>query len=186
MSRFHDPQLVAAYRETGAFPAIHDDIAGLVRDHKGRHSVALDLGACTGLLSARLVQELGFTRVLAVEPNANYIKAGVSPTGVSWIRTAAHTNPERLGQLCRLEGVTVVVARRVFPEIEESRRGAVRELGAALADAGVELIALEGRVRVPKPSAKLSDADLEAAELAHDYELLQSRRNCRLLTRNHA
>jgi hypothetical protein len=83
--------------------------------------------------------------------------------------------------------VTLVVARRVFPEIAAAASwptdglALVSWLGDSLIDAGVKAIALEGRVPVKNARNPLWNADLEVEALGDTWKLVDSYRNCRWL-----
>lgn len=183
MTRFADHKYVYEFISEGRYPAIHDAIFGAVAANVKDVTAVMDLGACTGLLSARVAKELGL-RVVAVEPNGDYIDRGIhTVSGVRWLQTPV--TAATVGKVARAaseNGVGLVMARRVLPEIAE--RGGidtVTYLGHALREAGVHTIVLEGRVYSKRSTALLSHADAEVEALKEDFALVASQGNVRVL-----
>ena len=181
MSRYSDQDHVTAWMQTGRFPAIHDDIAHLIRENVTIQGAALDVGSCTGLLSVQL-REMGFSDVLGIEPNkTNYTRA-VPWDRVTYSHAAVHDDilAEMRNWIMGMN-VSLVVCRRVLPEIEESCDGLVERFAKALFGSGVKYLAIEGRVPVAKHSAKLWNVELEVNAVKGYFGCIAKHKHCRLL-----
>lgn len=173
VTRFDSAEHLYDWQRSGRFPNIHDGIYNLIRSDVGpADGTLLDLGSSTGLLTRRLGQA-GFT-VLGVEADANAIEAGRTAG------TYSHTIPVRrwvltpnqldaFGDLLRAEGVTIVVARRVIPELDDA--GVTPPLLAAtLANSGVRHLFVEGRAPRRDASHRLRSLAIETAELGTRWQ----------------
>lgn len=178
MSVFADQRFIDAYTERNEYPKIHDAVAAAVKAKTPiRGAVAIDLGACTGLLSARLVNDLGAAHVISVEPSESYRARAIKLRAdkQTWlpIKLATPADLSKLGAVVKLRsnfapGAPIVgVFRRVLSEVGAS--GGVQlvtDLASMLADRGVGTIVLEGRVPVTNPTVELWNGELEAKALA--------------------
>lgn len=175
---FAEQRFVDAYNERGEYPKIHDAITQAVKEHAPiKGAIAIDLGACTGLLSARLVKQLGASHVISLEPNESYreraVKLGAAQQTWLPIKLATPADLARLASIIKLRKAAapaapvVGVFRRVLSEVGSSGGVAfVTELGKMLAERGVGTIVLEGRVPVKNPTTALWNGELEARALA--------------------
>ncbi|MFI5778681.1 hypothetical protein [Nocardia sp. NPDC051570] len=166
MSRFDSAEHLYDWQRSGRFPRIHDDIYNLIRSEVSpADGPVLDLGSSTGLLARRL-HRAQFV-VHAVEADATAIDAGRTAGTYGpnmpvrhWMLTPGQM-PE-FGEFLRENGVTVVVARRVLPELDNA--GVTPELlGATLAKAGVRHTFLEGRAPRQGSRHRLSSVNDEIA-----------------------
>lgn len=186
--RFDDQGYIDAFHATGSLPRIHDDIAWLLARGLApeERSIALDVGSCTGLLSARLVR-LGFSAVLGLEPRAASVARAVRLDGVEYVQTpVAGPLLPSITEVLKLWTPAVAVCRRVLPEIEESEPGLVKHFGQTLRAVGVQWLCLEGRVPTRDHKAVLWNADLEVVALGAGWDLVASHKHCRLLRRARA
>lgn len=185
MSRFDDKARMEAYKKDGTFPAIHDNIIRLVMEHTADDKHCLDLGCCVGFLAKRLVQQCSKDSVLGVEGNQSYSQVAIPDDRIRYVNLyVTDKTIEAIAARCQESNVTLCVARRVFPEIAEQGVDVVRRLGEVLHGAGIQRIALEGRVVVPNPKNPLWKADLECEALSGHYRVIANHKNCRLLERN--
>lgn len=179
--RFDDDAYLMRYYDSGEFPRIHDDIFMLAKGMRCKR--VIDLGSCTGLLSARLATV--FERVYGIEGNDKYISKRIVKDNITYKKM--YVTPETLPELARLiksNGITGVVARRVIPEIQET--GGVklcRDLARCLHDAGIEQIALEGRKSNRNAVNPLYSIDKEIEVFSGFYGLEERRKNCAMLRR---
>ena len=170
--RYDADEYLEAYRTKGQFPLIHEPIAKVMREVYDGESVVMDLGASIGVLAARLIEQLGAPLVVAIEPRHSATKSVLMPK-ICWVGIPVNRQTfAAVDLLVKKWGVKYVVARRVFPEIEErGGDGTVRELANVLADAGVEKIVLEGRFRTKRATSSLPNADAEVSALSDRFSL---------------
>jgi hypothetical protein len=181
--KFDAPEYVDEYRLNKNFPRIHDDIFALIsRDCAKPSGVALDLGSCTGLLSVRLSHI--FCQVIGVEANRRNYETAMQ-----------YCHPLNVRYFCRrftrdvaeeiLEAFKpfIVVARRVFPEIANGRPEEIKTLSRMFHEAGVQFIAIEGRVVSARSKDALSSLEKEIECFTGFYEPYTRYRNCVILKR---
>jgi predicted TPR repeat methyltransferase len=182
--RFDSEELVSAYRATGELPRIHRTIAELIDWHSYGHAVAMDLGCCHGLLGVRL-HDMGLLSVIGIDANPHYLMNAVRPqrsTRYFLAKVDRTSQAIKVAEIAAVYGVTLVVARRILPEIAEARDpGLVTELAAALHGAGVKAIALEGRIDSFRAKNPLRNADLECEALEPYFKVVDRLGNCRWL-----
>lgn len=181
--KFDDKQHVENFVKNGTYPKIHDNIFSAVVKHAVIDKPIIELGACLGLLSYRMLEAKITKTVLAVEPNLKYIKRGLHGKGIIWVN--AGVNDLNLGRLINtfdaFEAKTLV-ARRVFPEIaEKTSVETVTNFARLIAKIGVEVIVLEGRQVTKNHKAALWNADLEAKALEPYYREAHAYGNVRVL-----
>jgi signal recognition particle GTPase len=177
--RFHSEEYIEAYRERGEFPRIHDDIGKVVEKYGKDYDRCIDLGACIGLLSARLAERCGKSLVVGVEANENYLSRAIQHERIVYKHLAVTDDTlQAMGDIIREHDIKLIVARRVFSEIGKS---VVTKLASVFKENGVEMIILEGRVRVPNPTNELYDADAEVNALRVEYKPIFAKKDCRVL-----
>lgn len=181
MSHFHDDAHVDNYLKTGRFPKIHDAIFGVIREYAPFHKTAVDLGACYGLISNRLIQEIKVDQVIAVEGNKTYLNKFVSNNRIKVVQDyISGDTAGAIGETIKEAGATLLVARRVFPEIGPEWAALARE---AFYSAGIETIVLEGRKPTSKATNPLHNADKECGVLAPRFRVIAARGDVRVLER---
>lgn len=166
---YADLKLVDAYVKEGRLPAIHDNMgAAMAFVPQAKRQGALDLGACTGLLSIR-ARLMGWHTVIGVEADkgavdtydeivAPYAKIkGENPLTVEHRALDVSSQEFALWLASRTGAGTIntILARRVFPELfsnafPDGKQAAVWRraglaFGYAARAAGIEYIVLEGR-----------------------------------------
>lgn len=178
MTRFADPHYIDDYLATGRFPAIHDDLYCLVENFASEPEPALDIGACTGLLTLRLKQIR--SHVIGLEANPAYIERSPAAKLLINLRVTLTT----MGQVYELaKDCSLVVMRRVLPEICGDSSLVAWKLAERLHAAGVKKIALEGRVKSSRSTHLLASLEDEIAALSEFYTVSRRYKNCALLVR---
>ena len=176
--RYSSDEYVKAYIKNGSFPKIHEDIALVARKmpDAGKLS-AIDLGACTGLLTKRM--SLFFKSVTGIESSDDYISRSVPGVNIKIFRITPD-NVSKLGAL--ISGYDAIIARRVFPELHDAK--VANFLPPIFYKAGIKYILLEGRKKVKRPANPLWNADLEARLFSEYYTVIEQYKEIRLLRRN--
>lgn len=176
--RFDDPSYLEAWRDYGEFPHIHKPITDLALDVTERGETVMDLGACTGLITRRLLD--AGRRVVAVEPSAKSVHlgrafgtwegAGLYEGGVT------EESVIDLQTLVVAEGVTAVVARRVFPEVSDYIGvDGVSTFARVLVASGVTRFIIEGRLDSSRATHPLKNVELEIAAVTASLDQLPHR-----------
>jgi len=166
MARFDDH--LGRWKESGEFPAIHNAIAQVILSEvEGQRMV--DLGACHGLLAARVMRFRPASLVMAVESDAVMIQAA-GEFGVPVQFTRMHVLPD-FTPLCRFIRdwrMTVLIARRVLPEILGVRPHD-GQFARAIASAGITEVVVQGRAVSGTPSNRLASVSDEVVELSGPF-----------------
>lgn len=178
MVRFSSEDHLVRWRETGSFPAIHDDIRAMV-SARAPAKPLLDLCCSTGLLGESLAAE-GFT-VFGVDCNGKTIRLGVS-SGVKMPMTAMTLRVDNWGMLAEfiaLRGIVTIVARRCIPELFTHAREQLHaeRFVSMVALAGIEHVFLEGRIRTPRAVHPLRSVDREVAIFEKRYRVAYQQGN---------
>ena len=170
--RFNSSEYVDAYRRTGQFPKIHDDLTSMVSNLAvGRRF--LDLCCSTGLLAIRLtVAPVAAEFVVGVDRDREALtKAGRlargNESGIAfpWLEITPATLPA-LRAIMRSYSLNVVVARRCLPELATSGgRDFVLELAEMFKAGGVKEMFVEGRVVSERSNHALKSVQDEVAAL---------------------
>lgn len=159
--RFDAQELVDAWKATGAYPRIHDDIFNVaVSELRGVR--VLDLCCSTGLLTHRVACALK-VNVLGIDGNKAALERGEA---AGLLREPVHLQIGRstitqLLELISARGITAVLARRCMPELFGSDLDLGREFAGGLRDAGVDELVLEGRVATSAAVNPLASIDDE-------------------------
>lgn len=179
--RFDDLAHVIRYHK-GEYPKIHDDIFHMAKKHVDGRNV-MDIGACRGLLGARMIH-MGVTdNVLCVEPNRRYMDNRIIVQGVDFanIHVKRRTMP-MLSKWIIEHDIKVVTARRVFPEIVEGEGiQTVKQFAKMMMVAGVETVILEGRIKTKNAVNPLYDANREVWALSPFFIEVEAYKNVRVL-----
>ncbi|ALY09535.1 methyltransferase [Arthrobacter phage Salgado] len=179
--RFDSEEYLREWQDHGTYPAIHDAIFAAVEDHTGHGEKVIDLGACTGLLTQRMIAH--GLRVVPVEPHGPSRARGA--VYGAWEGLEVHAQPisasagiEPFRALLEDERPTVLVARRVFPEIYEStelvRTGMWQTFLDVLHESTVELIILEGRKFSSRTTHPLGHVDREIVALGDHWRVIHT------------
>lgn len=157
--RFDDPQHIETFQRRGAFPRIHDAIAGFVIGFS-RGTRFLDLCCCYGLLGERL-HRAGFV-VIGVDANPKVIERGQA-AGIEIPLFPLRVGRDTLGELMDLideHDISGIVARRALPELFDRDPALGGEFFERARGIGVKEVFLEGRA--PTRNAVSALATLEA------------------------
>jgi SAM-dependent methyltransferase len=144
--RFNSPEHLATWREHGRFPAIHDQIASMAAAHM-RGTRFLDLGCSYGLLGTRIMKQAG-AKGVGVDSDKDVLAAAIAAgiplqlehLGVNRVSLAL------LADIVRDRNATVLIARRILPELFGEDQLFGWEFADVMALAGIDEILLEGRV----------------------------------------
>ena len=175
--RYNSHEYVNNYLAYGTFPKIHDDIFFMAKRVPGAGELnAIDLGACTGLLTIRMSGV--FKSVTGIESSEDYAKK-LQGAKIIIFKITPETVLE-FGAV--IAGYDIIIARRVFPELYDARQ-VVYFLPEVFYKAGIKYILLEGRKRVKRPTNPLWNADLEARVFSEYYTVADFYKDIRLLKR---
>lgn len=177
--RFDAPEYVEQFEKTGKYPAIHNDIFYMDKYLKSFPGAVLDLGCCTGLLSRRLMQNHEI--VLGVEANENYLTRAVPGPKYFNLKVSEDTLA-KLGDIIRSNGVKIIFARRVIPEIYDTGGfDLVNSLVELFYKNGVNYVVLEGRKPTKNATNPFHGITQEIKSFQNYYNVVRVRRNCVLL-----
>lgn len=168
--RFNSPEYLEQWKATGAWPVIHNAMADFAASHMRGESL-LDLGCSYGLLGARIAEEAGGMRCAGIDADEKVIEAAQS-AGVVMRFFQMKITREKLPDLAEIiheVEATVIIARRVLPELwgEDQLGGA--HFAITLAEAGVREIFLEGRVASERATNPLRSIGDEVRLLSERY-----------------
>ena len=176
--RYNSHEYVNDYLTYGAFPKIHDDITAVAKKVPNANELnAVDLGACTGLLTIRMSGI--FKTVTGIESSEDYARRAVHGAKIIVFKITPDTLK---GFGAVISGYDVMIARRVFPELYDAKK-VVYSLPEIFKAAGIQYILLEGRKRVKRPTNPLWNADLEAQLFSEHYTAIEQYNDIRLLRR---
>jgi len=178
--RYNSHEYVNDYLTHGTFPRIHDDIFAVAQKMPNANELtAVDLGACTGLLTIRMSGI--FKSVTGIESSEDYARRAVHGAKIIVFKITPDTLKD-FGAV--ISGYDVMIARRVFPELYDAK--VVYFLPEIFNAAGIQYILLEGRKRVKRPTNPLWNADLEAQLFSAYYTAVEQYNDIRLLRRKTA
>lgn len=179
--RFNSQEYLDQYVSKGIFPKIHDDIAHLI-EAKAQKVPAMDFGSCIGLLSVRLVEQLGMPLAIGIEPNMTDYDRAIYHPNVTYLSVPVNADHLGLIETCiRVNGVKLLVARRVISEIGFDNFAFMPVLSEALARSGVKEIVLEGRAYTPRATHPIPGSEKECELLSSHFDVMASYKNCRYL-----
>lgn len=173
MTRFNCPEYVDAWKDGGKFPNIHNGIFNLItRGVKPEDGNILDLGSSTGLLSRRLA-DAGYT-VYPMEASRVAINEGTEAGVYDDLEvTQFRLRPSRVDEFIDWltdHQIKVVVARRVFPELDDSGIPPAL-MSESFITAGVEHLFVEGRVPRANVKHRLHNLNAEIDALGSLWSL---------------
>lgn len=183
--RFDSTDWLEAWKKTGRFPHIHDAIFNAFAANVEPGASVLDIGASTGISTARL-QHLGY-KATAVEANPESIARGReygtwqdAPIWTNYITPATILGLE---SLLAERAVTAILARRVISEVYDGMKGEPAEFARVVRESGVQIIVLEGRKISKNTVHPCGTADLEAAVFGPGWKITERVGDVRVLER---
>lgn len=166
MARFNSIERLQAWEASGAFPAIHNDIFGMVQAY-ARGDRMLDICCSYGLLGQRLLTA-GAEAVCGIEMDTTVVEAareaGIAVPILN-IKITRDTLPEVLAFLAEHKP-TVLVARRCISEIFATDLEWGPAFSRTIRTAGIAEVVLEGRAIVARPTHPIPTVVEEVACLA--------------------
>lgn len=185
MRRFDSPEWITDWKATGRFPHIHDAIYNVFASTVEPGTPTLDIGASTGISTARL--QAGGYPCTVVEANAESIATGRehgtwgdASIWVNYITPQTILGFESLLQERRIEAV---FARRVISEVYDGMKGEPAEFARVVRESGVKVIILEGRKVSRNTVHPCGTADLEAAVFGPGWKVTERVGDVRVLER---
>lgn len=119
---FSSQEYLDQWKETGKFPAIHDNLFTLIKKRAYSGSVYCDLCGSTGLLGQRLLQ---VGKVVGVDSDVDAIARGKAAGAINYPHLTAKIEPglgfDALRAFVAVNGVNTMVARRCISEIFKDR-----------------------------------------------------------------
>src|SRR5438067_4688470 len=125
--RFDAAEHLAAWKQAGTFPKIHNAIAAVAVSELVARTI-LDLGCSHGLLGARLVKLGVVDTAIGIDVDSRAIEAGKAagvPVAFNHLKIEKETMPEVMA-LVKAHRVTGIIARRILPELFGADPGAGR------------------------------------------------------------
>ena len=183
--KYNDPEHIRLYEISGHYPKIHDQIFSAILRAAIKDKPVMDLGACIGLLSARMIDRGITKQVYAFEPSKKNLELAVKKSDVKYFQMGVRKeNINILYGFMAQHDISTIVARRVFPEVAATEGiETVKAFAKASYAAHVDRIILEGRKQTKKATAALKNADLEAECFAPFYRVIESYNDVRVLER---
>lgn len=168
--RFDAPEHLKAWKETGAYPKIHDRIAQVAcTEMLGR--VLVDLGCSYGLLGHRIAKSVN-GKAVGVDADEKVLLEAIA-AGIDSQLICLRVKRATISKLCEViagQDVDALIARRVLPELWGEDLDGGKEFAGAIADAGVKELFIEGRVKSPGATNALSSIDAEVALMTGPFK----------------
>lgn len=183
--RFDSPEYLTEWAEAGRFPQIHDAIWNALASTVAPGARVLDLGACTGLLTARL-QAGGYVATAAEGNHGSYaagLEAGTWGEAPVWFNYVTPATLEGFASMLEERRIEVILARRVFPEVYDGMEGNFLAFAEVLAASGVHTIVLEGRKASARTVHPLGNAAREVAALWGTWKVAEAAGDVMVLER---
>jgi hypothetical protein len=175
---YNDQAHIDEYLNSGKFPKIHDDIASVIRKIAPQHEPCIDLGSCTGLLAIQSIK-IGRSLTIGIEGNKSDFNRAIPHSKVKYENF--YIGSDTFGQLSAIlkkYKPTLVIARRIIPEISMNNINVIKQLSLLFAENGVKHIILEGRKTTRNPKAILYNVRLEANCFMSEFEPIGTYKNC--------
>jgi hypothetical protein len=170
---FNDQKYLDAYRQRGEFPSIHNQVATVLERYANEHEPAFDLGCCTGLLSVRAVA-LGRSHCVGIEGNKFDLSRAPKVPNVTYANFFLNTGTiGSFWSLLNSHRPTLIIARRVLPEIHHNNTETLVIIPGMCHKMGVKKIIVQGRVRAKNPKTPLFCVDKEVEVFAKHYRETQ-------------
>lgn len=183
--RFDSADWLENWQKTGRFPHIHDAIFNAFSANVEPGASVLDIGASTGISTARL-QHLGYKATVA-EANMESIERGreYGTWGDAdiWVNYITPATIDGLEALLKDRAVEAILARRVISEVYDGMKGEPAEFARVVRESGVKIIVLEGRKISRNTVHPCGTADLEAAVFGEGWKVTERVGDVRVLER---
>ena len=130
----------------------------------------LDLGCSFGLLAHRIAKITG-AKAVGIDASERTLLAAIK-AGVDIQMVCLKVDRGAIDALCgliRQQGVSVLIARRVLPELWGEDIDGGKEFAGAIADAGVTEVFIEGRVQSPSAVSPLRSIAEEVALMSDRF-----------------
>lgn len=183
-NRFDSQQYLDDYVQKGTFPKIHDKIAAVIAARCPKVP-AMDFGACIGMLTTRLVEQLDMPSAVGIEPDRKNLGRALTRPNVKFYNMPI--DQKHLMQLERIiteNGVRLLVARRVISEIGFNNFAFMPVLSESLQRCGIEDIVLEGRVYSARSTHPIPNADKEAELMSNHFRVVHAEGDVRHMVSN--
>lgn len=174
--RFDSPEYLTEWRDTGRYPQIHEPIWNALAATVAPGARVLDLGACTGLLTARL-NAAGYLATAAEGNRESYaagLEAGTWGEAPVWFNYVTPATLLGFESMLAERAIEVILARRVFPEVYDGMGGNFLAFAEVLAASGVHTIILEGRKASARTVHPLGNASREVAALWGTWKVAEA------------
>ncbi len=177
--RFNSEEYLRAYAMAKRFPAIHDSI--FFAASRWASGPLGDICSSTGLLGRRFHDLLGLeTRALEGSLESVNLGTRYGVYGLDNPATNILVQPSAMGKVAEwLHGLHTLVARRCLCEISE--KVPLVQFAKAVAEAGVKIVALEGRLQSVKSVHPFGHADKQAQCFLQWYDVIYALRDIRVL-----
>lgn len=171
MGRFDSPELLAAWRDRGEWPAIHVPVVNMAVEMMIGMRL-IDLGCSYGLLGARLAGVLGLEAVLGLDADEAVLAAAIEakvPIHHQLLRVTKDTLTDLIWAVSDFRA-DCMVCRRILPELFGDDLELGDLFGAKMARAGVKEMIVQGRVDSGRATNKLHNVEAEVAMLRRCWE----------------
>ena len=181
--RFNAPEYLLQWKQTGKYPAIHNDIFQLASNCMNGLA-ALDLCCSTGLLAEHISAHHGIPVVGVDADEAALAKARAVGLSVDLQHMRIDSfNLEPLEKLVEQRQIETVLARRCLPELFGHALEAGRAFAQMLHRQQVLEVFVEGRVATKLAVNPLASLAKEVEMFAPHYRVSKTHRNVAYLTR---
>lgn len=183
--RFDSPEWITEWKATGRFPHIHDAIYNAFAATVDPGTPVLDIGASTGIMTARL-QHGGYT-VTAAEANpaslATGRELGTWGDATLWEHFITPATVTDFFKLLQDRRIGAIMARRVISEVYDGMGGEPGAFAEAVRRSSVHTIVLEGRKISRNTVHPCGTADLEVAVFGPGWRVTERVGDVRVLER---
>lgn len=177
MPRFNDKELVEEAKKW-KYPKIHNDFK-IFTETLCSPKNFIEFWSCFNLISVGMLECKTWKdkdiKWIAIEPNKSYREDAMEhPKLKTMWRKISTAYLKKLEDIIIENDIKLVLARRVFPEIEENENWFIREkLARSLYNSGIELIVIEWRKQVKNAKPRLSNIEKEAYQFIVYYEAIK-------------
>lgn len=182
--RYNSEEHLKKFYDKNIYPKIHDNIFKLCKciENKENRNV-IDLGSSIGLLSHRLSNH--YNKVIGIECDKRAIEKAIAKENIIYKNIKLlPSNKNELEKIIKDENISVVVGRRVIPELYDCGSVVyIKDLEEMFYRNNIEYIILEGRIKSKNSTHKLKSIDEEVKILSTRYIEIKRYKNCSVLKR---